>query len=85
MTKPLMSQFHPTSGESWRTKAKCVINATGPFTDHIRQMDDPSVNPIVCPSSGIHIVLPDYYSPERMGLLDPVSVSHFVQLIDFSP
>jgi hypothetical protein len=37
-------------------------------------MDDQSVNPIVCPSSGIHIVLPDYYSPERMGLLDPVMV-----------
>jgi glycerol-3-phosphate dehydrogenase len=49
-----------------------VVNATGPFTDHIRKMDDASVNPIVCPSSGVHIVLPDYYSPERMGLLDPV-------------
>ena len=25
---------------------------------------------IVCPSSGIHITLPDYYSPSKMGLLD---------------
>lgn len=52
-------------------KSKCVVNATGPFTDSIRQMDDPTVNPICQPSSGIHIVLPDYYSPANMGLLDP--------------
>jgi len=24
------------SGEEWETKAKCVINATGPFTDAVR-------------------------------------------------
>lgn len=59
------------TGETWISQAKCVINATGPFTDSIRQMDDSSIAPIVCPSSGVHIVLPDYYSPERMGLLDP--------------
>ena len=28
---------------------------------------------IVCPSAGIHIVLPDYYSPSNMGLLDPAT------------
>jgi len=28
--------------------------------------------PKICqPSSGVHIVLPDYYSPTNMGLLDP--------------
>jgi glycerol-3-phosphate dehydrogenase len=26
---------------------------------------------IVCPAAGVHIVLPDYYSPEKMGLIDP--------------
>ncbi len=34
-------------------------------------MDDPAIKPIVCPSSGVHITLPDYYSPRNMGLLDP--------------
>lgn len=29
------------SGEEWKTMAKCVINATGPFTDAIRKMDNP--------------------------------------------
>jgi len=28
---------------------------------------------LVVPSSGVHIVLPDYYSPRDMGLLDPAT------------
>lgn len=60
-------------GKEWTTKAKCIINATGPFTDSIRKMDDPSNPEIVCPSAGIHIILPDYYSPSNMGLLDPAT------------
>ena len=34
-------------------------------------MDDPEARKIVQPSAGIHIVLPEYYSPRNMGLLDP--------------
>lgn len=37
----------------------------------IRQLDDPSMPKICQPSAGVHIVLPDYYSPTNMGLLDP--------------
>lgn len=59
------------TGKVWDVKAKCIINATGPFTDHIRKMDDPTIKTICCPSSGVHIVLPGYYSPQQMGLLDP--------------
>jgi len=57
--------------KEWSIKAKCIINATGPFTDAIRKMDNPTVKTICCPSSGVHIVLPGYYSPAQMGLLDP--------------
>jgi len=60
-------------GEEFEVKAKCVINATGPFTDSIRKMDDGESRDIVCGSSGVHIVLPDYYSPSNMGLLDPAT------------
>jgi glycerol-3-phosphate dehydrogenase len=54
-------------------RAKGVINATGPFCDSIRKMDDHTVQEIVAPSSGVHIVLPGYYSPQKnsMGLIDP--------------
>lgn len=38
-------------------------------------MDNPehAKNPIVQASSGIHITLPNYYSPRKMGLLDPAT------------
>uniref|UniRef100_A0A6G1SHB9 Glycerol-3-phosphate dehydrogenase n=1 Tax=Aceria tosichella TaxID=561515 RepID=A0A6G1SHB9_9ACAR len=59
------------TGQEFPIRAKCVINATGPHADSIRMMDDPSAMKICAPSSGVHIVLPGYYSPQSMGLLDP--------------
>jgi glycerol-3-phosphate dehydrogenase len=62
------------TGESWEVRAKGVINATGPFTDLIRKMDEgEKCTNLVVPSAGVHIVLPDYYSPRDMGLLDPAT------------
>lgn len=46
------------TGKEWDVKAKCIINATGPFTDSIRLMDDQKAAKICAPSSGVHIVLP---------------------------
>ncbi|KAK4115639.1 DAO-domain-containing protein [Canariomyces notabilis] len=57
--------------DSFNVKAKCIINCTGPFTDGIRKMDDPNCKEIVAPASGVHIILPGYYSPAKMGLIDP--------------
>lgn len=50
-----------------------VINATGPFTDGLRKMDNEENLEIVAPSAGVHIILPNYYSPRNMGLLDPAT------------
>ncbi|TPX34902.1 glycerol-3-phosphate dehydrogenase [Synchytrium microbalum] len=61
------------TGDSWTVLTKGVINATGPFIDKIRQMDDPSVAEIVSPSAGVHVILPNYYSPRHMGLVDPAT------------
>eukprot|EP00800_Vazella_pourtalesii_P021207 TRINITY_DN7767_c0_g4_i1.p1 TRINITY_DN7767_c0_g4~~TRINITY_DN7767_c0_g4_i1.p1 ORF type:complete len:739 (-),score=181.01 TRINITY_DN7767_c0_g4_i1:68-2284(-) len=61
------------SKKEWDIHAKVVINATGPFTDSIRTMSEPKATPICQPSAGIHVVLPSYYSPKHMGLLDPNS------------
>ncbi|KAI4268389.1 MAG: hypothetical protein LQ337_007873 [Flavoplaca oasis] len=57
--------------QEFSIKAKGIINATGPFTDAIRKMDEPNVPEIVAPSSGVHVILPGYYSPLKMGLIDP--------------
>ncbi|CAL8104799.1 unnamed protein product [Calicophoron daubneyi] len=59
------------TGKEFVIRARCVINATGPFTDSIRRMADKSQAPICQPSAGVHIVLPGYYCPAQMGLLDP--------------
>ncbi|KAL8130608.1 hypothetical protein V2J09_019763 [Rumex salicifolius] len=59
------------TGKEFETYAKVVVNAGGPFCDSVRKMADSNVKPIICPSSGVHIVLPDYYSPEGMGLIVP--------------
>ncbi|KAJ2616512.1 mitochondrial glycerol-3-phosphate dehydrogenase [Coemansia sp. RSA 1365] len=59
------------TGEEWTVRAKGVINATGPFSDAILKMDEPQMADIVAPSSGVHLVLPSYFSPKNMGMLDP--------------
>ncbi|KAL3314489.1 glycerol-3-phosphate dehydrogenase, partial [Cichlidogyrus casuarinus] len=61
------------TGREYNIKARVVVNATGPYTDAIRRMDDQSIPKICQPSSGVHIVLPGYYSPVKMGLLDPAT------------
>ncbi|XP_069554417.1 glycerol-3-phosphate dehydrogenase, mitochondrial [Brachyistius frenatus] len=61
------------SGQEFDVKAKCVINATGPFTDSLRKMDNQETQNICQPSAGVHIVIPGYYSPDNMGLLDPAT------------
>ncbi|KAJ4979196.1 hypothetical protein NE237_009976 [Protea cynaroides] len=59
------------SGEEFSAYAKVVVNAAGPFCDSVRRMADKDAPAMICPSSGVHIVLPDYYSPEGMGLIVP--------------
>lgn len=84
------------TGDTMDVLSKVVVNATGPFSDKILQMDknptglpdDMNLNPkminpedisskiavknpnMVVPSSGVHIILPSYYCPKQMGLLD---------------
>lgn len=61
------------TGERFNVRARCVINACGPFTDSLRAMDDAKQPAICAPSAGVHVVLPGYYSPDSMGLLDPAT------------
>lgn len=61
------------TGDEWDVKAKCVVNATGPFTDSIRKMSNDNTAKICQPAAGTHIVLPDYYCSKDVGLLDPAT------------
>lgn len=44
-------------GDTAEVKAKCVINATGCFSDEVRRLDDPEAENMIAPSQGIHLVL----------------------------
>lgn len=69
--RDLVQEKNGKRGQEFTIRAKGIINATGPFTDSIRKMDDQRVEEIVAPSSGVHVILPGYYSPANMGLIDP--------------
>jgi glycerol-3-phosphate dehydrogenase len=46
------------TGDEHTVAAKCVINATGAFSDGVRHMDDPAAPAMIAASQGVHIVLP---------------------------
>ena len=51
------------SGQLVRVRATVVVNATGPWTDALRRMEDPSAPPAVVGTKGVHIAVP----ADRMG------------------
>ncbi|MCA9836618.1 MAG: FAD-dependent oxidoreductase [Trueperaceae bacterium] len=59
------------SGDSFSIRAKVLVNATGPFSDTIRHLDDPGATPMLSASSGAHIILDSRFSPPETGLLIP--------------
>ena len=59
------------SGEEFTVEAKVVVNATGPFCDELRRLDDPAARPIIAPSRGTHIVLPRDFLPGDAAIMVP--------------
>lgn len=59
------------SGEQFSVNAKCVVNATGVFTNEINAMDEPNSSDTVVPSQGIHIVLDRKFLPTDAALMVP--------------
>lgn len=50
-------------GHALDISASCVVNATGPWTDGVRRMEDPGAAPAVLGSKGVHVAVP----AERVG------------------
>lgn len=69
------------TGNQYLVGSEAVINATGPYSDILLDMDadpmglppkQPLASPrMVVPSGGVHVMFPDYYCPKNLGLLDP--------------
>ncbi|MEX0927976.1 MAG: glycerol-3-phosphate dehydrogenase/oxidase [Balneolales bacterium] len=59
------------SQKKYEINARCVINATGVFTDSVLKMDDPQSEPIIMPSQGIHIVIDKHFLPGETAIMVP--------------
>ncbi len=59
------------TGKRYALQAKAVINATGPFSDTILQMDQPGSFKMIEPSQGTHIVLDKSFLPGDQAIMVP--------------
>jgi glycerol-3-phosphate dehydrogenase len=59
------------SGETHEIKAKCVVNATGPFSDTLRQQEDAAAKPIIVPSQGVHLFFDRSFMPLEDSIMVP--------------
>lgn len=59
------------TGQTFHLYSQGVVNATGPFVDQIRRLDDPDAQQILAVSRGIHIVLDKRFAPPDTGLMIP--------------
>lgn len=59
------------TGETFEISARVVVNATGVFTDLVRQLDEPGATPIVSASQGVHIVLDRSFLPGTSAIMVP--------------
>lgn len=59
------------TGRELRIRAKVVINATGPFSDQVRRLDEPQAPAAIVPSQGIHLVFDRSFMPGDAALIVP--------------
>jgi glycerol-3-phosphate dehydrogenase len=59
------------SGAQFTATARVVVNATGPFTDGVRRLADPSVKPMISPSQGVHLVFDRSFLPGDSAIMVP--------------
>ena len=59
------------TGREIAVEGKVVVNATGPFTDSVRRLDEADDPPMIRPSQGVHIVLPREFLPGTSAFMVP--------------
>lgn len=67
------------SGQTYRVRANCVVNAAGVWVDALREMDSPAhcaaggraIQPMVAPSQGVHIVVDRSFLDSDTALMVP--------------
>ena len=59
------------TGRQWTIGARVVINATGAFSDSVRRLAEPDVQPLMAPSQGIHLVFHSSFLSSESAIMVP--------------
>src|SRR4051794_16873753 len=59
------------TGREKEIRGRCVINATGAFSDALRTADDPQSRPLITPSQGTHVVIDKRFLPGNAAVMVP--------------
>jgi len=59
------------TGNEIEIRGKSLVNATGPYTDVVRRLDDPEARAMIRPSQGVHIVLERAFLPGDSAIMVP--------------
>lgn len=59
------------TGKELEVEGKVVVNATGPFADSLRRLDEADAPPMIRPSQGVHIVLHRDFLPGTSAIMVP--------------
>ena len=59
------------SNQEIRVRSRVVINATGAWTDSVRDLDQKGASPVIRPSQGVHIVLDRSFLPGSSAIMVP--------------
>jgi glycerol-3-phosphate dehydrogenase len=62
------------TGTQATIQARVVINATGPWVDQVRRMEDPAAGPLLGPTRGTHVMVPRARIGHQQGItfLSPI-------------
>jgi glycerol-3-phosphate dehydrogenase len=59
------------TGRSACVAARVVVNATGPFSDLVRRLDDPTAEAAIAASQGIHVIFDGRFLPGETAMMIP--------------
>jgi glycerol-3-phosphate dehydrogenase len=59
------------AGKEYQIEARTVINATGPFADQLRKLEDSNAPELISPSQGIHLVFDKSFLPGDSAIMVP--------------
>ncbi len=71
------------SGESFKIKAKVLLNATGPWIDSVNQFDNRKAENKLKPTKGIHIIVPKLTNDNALLLKTPTEPIRWVFIIPY--